>query len=113
VDVVKLITTHSQSTHLFGITVIDGEHTISNTNISGGNVGVLAAAFSVDTVATLNHVIIAGATTPTQELSVGATAEVVFVPRSFQTAETAKSTTNPISIASFTPITYLPLPLPK
>jgi nitrous oxidase accessory protein NosD len=89
--------------HFFGIVIQDGEHTISNTKISGGNVGVLAAAFSVDTVATLDRVIIKGTTTPTQELSVGATAEVVFAPRSVLTSQTMESTSVPISMA-------LPLP---
>ena len=86
-----------KNNRFFGIAVVDGEHTISNTKISGGNVGVLAAAFEVDTVATLNRVIIVGATTPTQELSVGATAEVVFAPRLVQTAQAGTLTDNPIS----------------
>ena len=43
---------------------------------SRGKVGVAAIAFSVDTVATLDRVIIAGVKTPTQELPVGAIAEV-------------------------------------
>jgi hypothetical protein len=51
----------------FGLIVVDGEHTISNTQIRGGNVGLLAAAFSADTVATLDRVLIVGSTTPTQE----------------------------------------------
>jgi hypothetical protein len=88
----------------FGIVIGDGEHTISNTKISEGNVGVLAVAFSVDTVATLERVIIRGATTPTQELSVGATAEVVFAPRSVLTTQSAALTSIPIS---------MPLPLPN
>jgi len=92
-----------KNNRFFGIAIVDGEHTISNTKISGGNVGVLAAAFSVDTVATLNRVIITGTTTPTQELSVGATADVVFAPRSVQTAQSTTLTDNPISFALPTP----------
>ena len=87
----------------FGIAVVDGESTISNTKISGGNVGALAAAFEVDTAATLNRAIITGTTTPTQELSVGATAEVVFAPRSVQIAQAATLTDNPISFSLPTP----------
>lgn len=89
----------------FGIAVADGEHTISNTKISGGNVGVAAIAFEVDTVATLDRVIIKGATTPTQELPVGASADVVFVPRSVITTQstTPTLTDNPISFSLPTP----------
>jgi hypothetical protein len=87
----------------FGAVVGDGEQTISNTKISGGNVGVLAVAFEVDTVATLKRVIIVGTTTPTQELPVGASAEVVFAPRSVQTAQSTTLTDNPISFALPTP----------
>ena len=93
-----------KNNRFFGIAIVDGEHTISNTKISGGNVGVLAAAFEVDTVATLNRVIIAGATNPTQELPIGATAEVVFVPRSVLTTQSAVSYSVPI---------FMPLPLPN
>lgn len=61
--------------------ISDGEHTISNTKIFGGNVGVAAIAFSANTVAILDHVKIVGATTPVQELpSDGFTAEIVFLP---------------------------------
>ncbi len=62
----------------YGITIVDGKHTVSNTIIYGGNVGVAAIAFEIDTVATLDKVLIKGATTPTQELPVGASAEVVI-----------------------------------
>ncbi len=69
----------------FGITIIDGENTISNTKIFGGNVGVAAIAFSANTIATLDHVKIVGATIPVQEFpSGGFTAEVVILPNSFQ-----------------------------
>ncbi|MGC1131540.1 MAG: hypothetical protein WA941_01855 [Nitrososphaeraceae archaeon] len=89
----------------FGITIIDGEHTISNTKISGGNVRVLAAAFIVDTVATLDRVIIIiGTTTPTQELPIGGLAEVVFAPRSALTTQSAASSVVPM---------FMPLPLPN
>jgi parallel beta-helix repeat protein len=65
----------------FGIIVSEGEHTISNTKIFGGNVGVAAIASNADTVATLDHVKIIGATIPVQEIpSGGFTAEVVFLP---------------------------------
>jgi parallel beta-helix repeat protein len=65
----------------FGIVISDGEHTISNTKIFGGNVGVAAIAFSANTNAILDHVKIVGATTPVQELpSDGFTAEIVFLP---------------------------------
>ncbi|MGC1133608.1 MAG: right-handed parallel beta-helix repeat-containing protein [Nitrososphaeraceae archaeon] len=91
------------NSRFFGIVVYDGEHIISNTKISGGNVGVLAVAFGVDTVATLDRVIITGTTTPTQELSVGATAEVVFAPRSVLTTQSTTLTSNPISFVLPTP----------
>jgi len=55
----------------FGITIVDGEHTISNTKIFGGNVGVAAIAFSANTVATLDGVKIVGAEIPIQALSSG------------------------------------------
>jgi nitrous oxidase accessory protein NosD len=92
-----------KNNRFFGIAVVDGEHTVSNTKITGGNVGVLAAAFSIDTVATLDRVVIKGTTTPTQELSVGATAEVVFKPSSVITTQSAASSVVPMS---------MPLPLP-
>jgi hypothetical protein len=49
----------------FGVAVRDSENTISNTKISGDKVlvGVLAAAFEVNTIATLDNVIIKGAET--------------------------------------------------
>jgi len=75
----------------FGITIIDGENTISNTKIFGGNVGVAAIAFSANTIATLNHVKIVGATIPVQEFpSGGFTAEVVILPNSFQNSKDGK-----------------------
>jgi parallel beta-helix repeat protein len=67
--------------HFFGIVIADGEHTISNTKIFGGKVGVLAIAFSVNTVATLDHVKIIDAKIPVQALSsegFTATVNVVF-----------------------------------
>jgi parallel beta helix pectate lyase-like protein len=87
----------------FVIVIGEGEHTISNTKITEGNVGVLAVAFGVDTVATLNRVIIAGTATPTQELPVGASAEVVFAPRSVLRTQTMTPSDVPISLV-------LPLP---
>ena len=65
----------------FGILIQDGEHTISNTEIFGGNVGVAAVAITANTIVTLDHVKFVGATTPVQELpSGGFTAEVVSLP---------------------------------
>ena len=58
VDYNKLI-----DNRFFGIVVNDGEHTISNTKIFGGNVGVAAIASSANTVAILDNVKIIGATT--------------------------------------------------
>lgn len=76
----------------FGITIVDGEHTISNTKIFGGNVGVAAIAFSANTIATLDNVKIVGATIPVQEFpSGGFTAEVVILPNSFQNSKDGKS----------------------
>lgn len=94
-----------KNNRFFGIAVIDSSHTISNTKISGGNVGVLAVAFSVKTVATLDRVLITGVATPTQELSVGATAKVVILPRSGHTMQSTTSslTDNPISFSLPTP----------
>ena len=75
----------------FGIIVSDGEHTISNTKIFRGNVGVAAIASNADTVATLDHVKIIGATIPVQEIpSGGFTAEVVILPNSFQNSKDGK-----------------------
>ena len=75
----------------FGITIIDGENTISNTKIFGGNVGVAAIAFSANTIATLDHVKIVGATIPVQEFpSGGFTAEAVILPNSFQNSKDGK-----------------------
>ena len=75
----------------FGVIVVDGEHTISNTKIFGGNVGVAAIAFSANTIATLDHVKIVGATIPVQEFpSGGFTAEVVILPNSFQNSKDGK-----------------------
>jgi parallel beta-helix repeat protein len=80
----------------FGIVIQDGEHTISYSKISGGNVGVLAAAIFADTIATLDHVKIEDATTPIQELECcGFIAEVVTIPpNSFQSSQ-FKSTQAP------------------
>ena len=55
----------------FGITIIDGEFTVSNTKIFGGNVGVAAIAITANTIAILDNVKIIGATTPVQALSTG------------------------------------------
>jgi parallel beta-helix repeat protein len=55
----------------FGVTVVDGEHTISNTKIFGGKVGAAAIAFSTNTTATLDRVKIVNAEIPIQALSTG------------------------------------------
>jgi hypothetical protein len=90
----------------FGVVVQDGENTISNTKISGDKVlvGVLAAAFEVDTVATLDRAIIKNAEMPTKTISDGATAKVVFVPRSVITIQSMSPASVPTS---------LPIPLPN
>jgi len=76
IDYNKLLTDN----RFFGIVIQDGEHTISNTKIFGGNVGVAAVAFTANTVAILDNVKIIGATTPVLEIpSGGFTAEVVFL----------------------------------
>jgi parallel beta-helix repeat protein len=70
----------------FGVTIVDGEHTVSNTKIFGGGVGVAAIAFSANTIATLDHVKIVDAETPIQALSSGGfTAEVNVVSPYFLT----------------------------
>ncbi|MGI0052380.1 MAG: right-handed parallel beta-helix repeat-containing protein, partial [Nitrososphaeraceae archaeon] len=55
----------------FGIAIADGEHTVSNTKIFGGDVGVLAAAIFDNTTATLDRVKIFDAEIPVQALSTG------------------------------------------
>jgi hypothetical protein len=49
----------------------DSEHTVSNTKIFSGGVGVLAAAIFENTVATLDGVKIVDAEIPVQALSSG------------------------------------------
>ncbi|MGE5862221.1 MAG: hypothetical protein ACM31H_00475 [Nitrososphaerales archaeon] len=55
----------------FGIAVADGEHTVSNTKIFGGNIAVAAIATNANTVATLDRVKIVDAEIPVQALSSG------------------------------------------
>ncbi len=56
----------------FGVTIVDGEHTIYNSKIFGGKVGAAAIAFfEANTTATLDHVRIIGAETPIQAISTG------------------------------------------
>ena len=55
----------------FGIVIVDGEHTISNTKIFGGQVGASAIAFSSNTTATLDRIKIVDAEIPIQALSTG------------------------------------------
>ena len=75
----------------FGITIVDGEFTVSNTKIFGGNVGVAAIVITANTIATLDHVKIVSATIPVQELpSGGFTAEVEILPNSFQNSKNGK-----------------------
>jgi parallel beta-helix repeat protein len=75
----------------FGIVINDGEQTISNTKIFGGNIGVAAVAITANTVATLDNVKIIGATIPVQEIpSGGFTAEVVILSNSFQNSKDGK-----------------------
>lgn len=70
-----------KDSHSFGVIVVDGSQIISQTKISGGNVGIAAIAFSANTVATLVNDKITGTTNPTQELSCcGVTAKIVTVP---------------------------------
>jgi hypothetical protein len=56
---------------VFGIVISDGNHTVSNTKIFGGQVGVAAAATFFNTTATLDHVKIIDAEIPIQALSKG------------------------------------------
>ena len=60
-----------QDNRFFGITVVDGDHTIANTKILGGKVGAAAIAFSANTTATLDQVKIVGTEIPIQALSSG------------------------------------------
>lgn len=55
----------------FGVTVVDGDHTVSNTKIFGDEVGAAAIAFSANTTATLDRVKIIDAEIPVQALSSG------------------------------------------
>ncbi|HEX5186453.1 MAG TPA: right-handed parallel beta-helix repeat-containing protein, partial [Nitrososphaeraceae archaeon] len=72
--------------HIFGIVIADGEHTVSNTKIFGGQVGAAAAALFYNTTATLDQVKIIGTEIPIQALSTGnLTAAVnVFSPSFFK-----------------------------
>jgi hypothetical protein len=61
----------------FGVLVVDGSHTLSQTTISGSAVGVAAIAFGADAIATLQQVVITGAAQPVQEIACcGLTADV-------------------------------------
>ena len=55
----------------FGITIVDGEHTVSNTKIFGGNVEAAAVAITANTTATLDRIKIVDAEIPIQALSTG------------------------------------------
>ncbi len=63
----------------FGFIVVDGEFTVSNTKIFGGNVGVAAIAYTANTVATLDRVKIVDAEIPIQALSTGTLTAAVNV----------------------------------
>ena len=68
----------------FGVVVVDGEHTISNTKIFGGKVGAAAIAITANTTATLDSVKIVDAEIPVQALSTGnLTAAVNVISPSF------------------------------
>ena len=56
---------------VFGIVIQDSEHTVSNTKIFGGNIGVLAIATTANTTATLDQVKIIGTEIPIQAFSTG------------------------------------------
>ena len=61
----------------FGVLVVDGAHTLSQTTISGSGVGIAAIAFASDAIATLEQVVITGAAQPIQESACcGLTADV-------------------------------------
>jgi hypothetical protein len=80
----------------FGLIISDSTQTSSNDKISGGNVGVAAAAATANTVATLVHDKIVGTTTPTQELSCcGFTAKIVTIPPNSFPIAVAKSSQVP------------------
>jgi hypothetical protein len=77
---------HNKLTYnrFFGVVIADGEHTISNTKIFGGEVGAAAIATNANTVATLDHVKIVDAEIPVQALSsAGLTAEVNVISKYF------------------------------
>jgi hypothetical protein len=61
----------------FGVIVVDSQQTLSRSTIAGSAVGVAAIAFGANTSATLDQVVITGATEPIQELACcGLTADV-------------------------------------
>ena len=64
----------------FGITLVDGEYTSSQDKISGGDTGVAAVSFGVNTVATLVNDKIKDTDTPFQELTCGGSAKIVVIP---------------------------------
>jgi parallel beta-helix repeat protein len=55
----------------FGVTVVDSEHIVSNTQIFGGKVGAAAIATFANTTAILDQLKIVDAETPIQALSSG------------------------------------------
>jgi Right handed beta helix region len=81
----------------FGIVILDGNHTVSNTKIFGGQVGASAIAFSSNTTATLDRVKIVDAEIPIQALSTGNLTAAV----------------NVLSPSFFLPLLTIPLLLPS
>jgi parallel beta helix pectate lyase-like protein len=66
-----------------GVGIYDGEHTISNTKIFGGNIGVAAIATNANTVATLDRIKIVDAKIPVQALSSGGFTAAVNIVSSY------------------------------
>jgi parallel beta-helix repeat protein len=66
VDCCRLTQNRLRDNRCYGMAVVDGRQTISNTTVTGGLVGV-SVSFEAPTTATLDQVVIAGAATPVQE----------------------------------------------
>ena len=69
VDCCRLSQNTLRANRYYGIAIADGRQSISNTTVTGGLVGVVSVSFEAPTTATLDQVVITGATTPVQELS--------------------------------------------
>jgi hypothetical protein len=73
----QMIQNTLRDNRFFGVLVVDGSHTLSQTTIAGSAVGVAAIAFGADAIATLQQVVITGAAQPVQEVACcGLTADV-------------------------------------